>query len=198
MKLKALYMAPDRHARLKAMAKERGFTSTARFVEKLIAEAYTRREVVIPVESKEQIDAEVERRMETYSAGNTLHTIEDCARALINTLPEATKAFAYEICERILRIEPSQLIHGHLMNAADAGQLQAPHIDPSWEQAKMQYDRGQSICEWCHQPFTPGYVSQRYCGPICGGMAATAVLPQSKPATQPILEAPGMQNLIAV
>jgi hypothetical protein len=151
-------------------------------------------------------------RMEVFLAGkhqldeilsNTnqpTHTLEDCARTMIDMLPEATRNFAYEVCEHILHIQPSQLIHGHLMNAADSSLLQSPHIDPSWEQRKVEEKSGQSICEWpeCRQSFAPEHYGQRYCGNICGGKAATEMLPKAQVKTRPILEAPGMQNLIAV
>lgn len=128
------------------------------------------------------------------------HTLEDCARTMINMLPESTRNFAYEVCEHILHIQPSQLIHGHLMNAADSSLLQSPHIDPSWEQRKVEEKAGKSTCEWheCRQPFEPGHYGQRYCGNICGGKAATEMLPKPQIKTRPILDAPGMQNLIAV
>lgn len=34
----------------------------------------------------------------------------------------------------------------------------------------------QAICEWCKTPFIPERWGQRYCGNVCGGKAATAVL----------------------
>jgi hypothetical protein len=125
---------------------------------------------------------------------------EDAARVLIDRLPEATKNFAYEICESVLHITPSQLIHGHLMAAADAGRLQAPLIDPSWDTGGGPQIERESVCEWgpCRQSFTPQRHGQRFCSNVCGGKAATAMLPTVQPNTRPILEEPGMQNLIAV
>lgn len=125
---------------------------------------------------------------------------EEAARVILDRLPEATKNFAYEICESVLHITPSQLIHGHLMAAADAGRLQAPLIDPSWETGGGPQVERESVCELaaCRQPFTPQRHGQRFCNNICGGKAATAMLPSPREHTKPILEAPGMQNLIAV
>lgn len=34
----------------------------------------------------------------------------------------------------------------------------------------------ESPCEWCHQPFKPERYGQRFCGNVCGGKHATAVL----------------------
>ena len=175
-------------------------------------EAEVERRVLVRLEAW-TAQAETQRRMEerypviaaTVQDGgglrvNPSHTLEDCARTMLDMLPEGTRNFAYEVCEQILHICPSQLIEGHLRNAADSGLLQSPHIDPSWEQYKQVERTGTSICEWpeCRQPFEPDHYSQRYCSNICGGKAATLMLPKPEIKTQPILEAPGMQNLIAV
>ena len=195
MKLKAIHMSADRHARLKVLSQEAGFKTMAKFIESLLdAPAKKSR-----YDEETEIGAEVERRIEERIIINR-HTTEDCAREMLNMLPESTRTFAYEVCENILHIQPSQLIHGHLMNAADSSLLQSPHIDPSWEQSKVEEKKGASTCEWpgCRQLFEPDHYGQRYCSNICGGKAATLMLPVSQVKTQPILDAPGMQNLIAV
>lgn len=240
MKLKALRMNPERYARMKELAQEAGYKSIGKYVEDLLESkqvgAASACDEERPEETREAIEAEVERRVLLRLEAGTaervrqlekakleltldmvkmngqnkvqvwdqpihgVHTIEDCARTMLDMLPEGTRNFAYEICEQILHICPSQLIHGHLRNAADSGLLQSPHIDPGWEQHKQAEKAGTSICEWpeCRQPFDPDHYSQRYCSNICGGKAATLMLPKPEIKTQPILEAPGMQNLIAV
>ena len=218
MKLKAIRMSPERYARMKELAQEAGFKSMGKYVEGLLESKQVVAAIAgdkeTPEETREAIEAEVERRvlerMEQSVATpaklrdktdkTAAHTTEDCARTMLEMLPEGTRNFAYEVCEQILHICPSQLIHGHLRNAADSGLLQSPHIDPSWEQHKQAERAGTSICEWpeCRQPFDPDHYSQRYCSNICGGKAATLMLPKPESKTQPILEAPGMQNLIAV
>lgn len=214
MKLKSIRMNADRHARLKEHAKAAGFKTMATYLESLLASPVARQGV--PEEDIERevgrrlaerltepevarlIDLEVAERVKV-GAPKTL-PIEDCARALIDKLPEATRDLAYEICESVLHIQPSQLIYGHLMAVADAGRLQAPQIDPSWETNVAKVDDGLSTCEWpdCRKSFTPVRYGQRYCSNICGGRAATAALPPPAGKTLPILEAPGMQSLVAV
>lgn len=118
------------------------------------------------------------------------HTLEQCAHALLKMLPETRYAYALEICERVLHILPSQLIYGHLMLAADSGKLQAPLLDPGWVTAKEAEQTGAAICELCRQPFTALRFGQRYCGPVCGGKAATAALPPLKeiePEVHPLM-----------
>jgi hypothetical protein len=48
-----------------------------------------------------------------------------------------------------------------------------PHTTSQWP-PNPSHD--QAACEWCEQTFTPLHWGQRFCGNICGGKAATAVL----------------------
>jgi hypothetical protein len=230
MKYKSLSLSLERYEKLKCAAKASGSPSLSKYLDSLMAgqaaqhvpEEIIEQEVEIRLKARlteptvaRLIDEEVSRLVaeRTDSPRMTMqvspytgvlsaspHSIEDCARALIDMLPEATRDFAYEICESVLHIEPSQLIYGHLMGAADSGRLQAPLIDPSWETQQTQGSVGPSICEWheCRKPFTPVRHGQRYCSNVCGGKAATAELPIPSRSTRPILEAPGMQGLVAV
>ena len=231
MKLKALRMNPERYARMKELAQEAGYKSIGKYVEDLLESkqvgAASACDEERPEETREAIEAEVERRvllrleagtaervrqLEKAKLELTLDMVKmnvqnkvqagdhDCARTILDNLPEGMRNFAYEICEQIQHISPAQLIEGHLRNAADSGLLQSPHIDSSWGQHTQAEKAGTSICEWpeCRQPFDPDHYSQRYCSNICGGKAATLMLPKPENKTQPILEAPGMQNLIAV
>lgn len=196
MKLKTIRMNADRHARLKVASQVAGCRTIGQYLEKLLDQP------IAPQGGTEgEIELEVERRLvEQRKARLTLplpriegaappHTLEECARVMLNMLPEATRDFAYEICESVLHILPSQLIHGHLMNAADVGRLQAPHIDPAWDVLKSQEPSSHSTCEWkdCHLSFTPERHGQRYCSNICGGKAASEMLPPPHAKTRPII-----------
>lgn len=214
MTYKAIRISADRYAALKAQAQTAGSKTLGKYVESLVAasqssEAQIEQEVarrlqdrITEPEVARLIDAEVSRLLEERGGTSTPSQTdrEACARVLLNLLPEATRTFAYEVCEHVLHIQPSQLIHGHLMAAADAGRLQAPLIDPSWETQQTPESEGRSLCEWpeCRQPFTPERYGQRFCSNLCGGKAATVLLPPPHTKTLPILEHPTMPQLTAV
>lgn len=206
MTYKTIRIGADLFAALKAAKGAAGCKTMGKYVARLMAQQGNTQ----PNETRDaDIEREVERRVAARTAESTSTRttgtdgqppIEVCARALIDRLPEAIRDLAYEVCESVLHIQPSQLIYGHLMAVADAGRLQAPQIDPSWETNVATAAEGASICEWpdCRQAFTPARHGQRFCSNQCGGKAATAALPPPRGKTLPILEAPEMQHLIAV
>lgn len=51
--------------------------------------------------------------------------------------------------------------------------MASPHTTSQWPPNPSQ---DQATCEWCEQTFKPERYGQRFCGNICGGKAATAVL----------------------